>query len=37
MTDPFDVSNQLRESYIRYIETAFKFNSPSLELVVLQD
>ena len=31
MTDPFDVSNQLRESYIRYIETAFKFNSSSLE------
>ena len=31
MTDPFDVSNQLRESYIRYIETAFKFNNPSIE------
>ncbi len=31
MTDPFDISNKLRESYIRYIETAFKFNSPSLE------
>ena len=31
MTDPFDVSNQLHESYIRYIETTFKFNSPSLE------
>ena len=31
MTDPFDVSNQLRESYIRYIETSFKFNSPSIE------
>lgn len=31
MIDPFDISNRLRESYIRYIETAFKFNSPSLE------
>ena len=31
MTDPFDISNKLRESYIQYIETAFKFNSPSLE------
>ncbi len=31
MTDPFEISDQLRESYIRYTETAFKFNSPSLE------
>lgn len=31
MIDPFDISNRLRESYVRYIETAFKFNSPSLE------
>ena len=31
MIDPFDISNRLRESYIRYIETVFKFNSPSLE------
>lgn len=31
MTDPFEISDQLRESYIRYIETVFKFNSSSLE------
>ena len=31
MTDPFEISDQLRESYIRYTETVFKFNSPSLE------
>ena len=31
MIDPFEISDQLRESYIRYTETAFKFNSPSLE------
>ena len=31
MTDPFDISDQLRESYIRYIETSLQFNSSSLE------
>ena len=31
MIDPFDIYDQLRESYIRYIETSFKFNSPSIE------
>ena len=31
MIDPFKIYDQLRESYIRYIETSFKFNSPSIE------
>ena len=31
MIDPFKIYDQLCESYIRYIETSFKFNSPSIE------